>query len=201
MVSESEQTAASQWDSRPWRTRIEARLDRTPSELNLREVLKPAAVFVPIIERSEPTLLLTKRSDEMPTHAGQISFPGGRLHAGDENLVATALRELKEEIGISRDMVTLGGFLRPYETVNSGFMILPVVGFVREGFTLHVNPQEVAEVIEAPLEYLMDPKNRARMSVERQGVMREFHTIAFGRHTIWGATAEMIVNLAERLKA
>ena len=201
MVSESEQTAASQWDSRPWRTRIEARLDRTPSELNLREVLKPAAVFVPIIERSEPALLLTKRSDEMPTHAGQISFPGGRLHAGDENLVATALRELKEEIGISRDMVTLGGFLRPYETVNSGFMILPVVGFVREGFTLHVNPQEVAEVIEAPLEYLMDPKNRARMSVERQGVMREFHTIAFGRHTIWGATAEMIVNLAERLKA
>jgi hypothetical protein len=85
--------------------------------------------------------------------------------------------------------------------VNSGFMILPVVGFVHEGFTLHVNPQEVAEVFEAPLEYLMDPKNRARMSVERQGVMREFHTIAFGPHTIWGATAEMIVNLAERLKA
>jgi 8-oxo-dGTP pyrophosphatase MutT (NUDIX family) len=199
MVSNSERTAAK--EAPPWRARIEARLNRTPSDLNLRQVLKPSAVLVPIVERTEPTLLLTKRSDEMPTHAGQISFPGGRLHAADENLVATALRELKEEIGIGREMVALGGFLDPYETVNSGFMILPVVGFVREGFKLSVNSQEVAEVFEAPLGYLMDPKNRARMSVERQGVMREFHTIAFGPHTIWGATAEMIVNLSERLKA
>jgi 8-oxo-dGTP pyrophosphatase MutT (NUDIX family) len=136
----------------------------------------------------------------MPTHAGQISFPGGRVHSSDRTLVATALRELEEEIGIAPDFVSLGGFLDPYETVNSGFMILPVVGFVREAFTLNVNAYEVAEVFEAPLEFLVDPKNRARVSVERQGVMREFHTIAFGPHTIWGATAEMIVNLAERLR-
>lgn len=184
---------------RPWRARIEAHLDRAPSELKLGQTLKPAAILLPIIEREAPTVLLTKRSDDMPTHAGQISFPGGRVHAGDASLVETALRELEEETGIRREFVTVAGFLDPYETVNSGFMILPVVGFVREGFTLHVNANEVAEIFEAPLEYLCDPKSRSRMSVERQGVMREFHTIPFAGHTIWGATAEIIVNLSGRL--
>ena len=187
--------------SRPWRARIEARLDRAPSELELGHALKPAAILLPIIEREEPSILLTKRSDNMPTHAGQISFPGGRVHAGDASLVETALRELEEETGIRREFVTVAGFLDPYETVNSGFMILPVVGFVREGFTLDVNADEVAEIFEAPLEYLCDAKNRSRMSVERQGVMREFHTIPFAGHTIWGATAEIIVNLSGRLCA
>ena len=200
MVSESKDQEASGQTVRPWRAHIEARLNHSPSELDLRQTLKPAAVLVPIVERNQPTLLLTKRSEAMPTHAGQISFPGGRVHSDDDTLVATALRELEEEIGITRDFVSLGGFLDPYETVNSGFMILPVVGFVREAFTLKVNAHEVAEVFEAPLQFLVDPKNRARVSVERQGVMREFHTIAFGPHTIWGATAEMIVNLAERLR-
>jgi 8-oxo-dGTP pyrophosphatase MutT (NUDIX family) len=184
---------------RAWRSRIEARLDRMPTELKLGEVLKPAAVLFPIVEREEPSILLTKRSEGMPTHAGQISFPGGRLHASDTSLVDTALRELAEEIGIGREFVTVGGFLDPYETVNSGFMILPVVGFVREGFKLQVNAREVAEAFEVPLDYLCDPRNRQRMSVERQGVMREFHTIPYKGHTIWGATAEMIVNLSGRL--
>jgi 8-oxo-dGTP pyrophosphatase MutT (NUDIX family) len=184
-----------------WRARIEARLDHVPSELKLRQTLKPAAVLLPIIEREEPSVLLTKRSDNMPTHAGQISFPGGRVHSGDASLIDTALRELEEETGIGREFVTVGGFLDPYETVNSGFMILPVVGFVREGFTLHVNAREVAEIFEAPLEYLCDTNNRSRMSVERQGVIREFHTIPFAGHTIWGATAEIIVNLTGRLCA
>ena len=185
--------------TRAWRARIESRLDRAPSELQLGQTLKPAAILLPIIEREEPTVLLTKRSEEMPTHAGQISFPGGRFHAGDTSLVDTALREFGEETGIDGEFVTVGGFLDPYETVNSGFMILPVVGFIREGFTLRVNPREVAEVFEAPLDYLCDPKNRSRASVERQGVMREFHTIPFAGHTIWGATAEIIVNLSGRL--
>jgi len=186
---------------RRWRAHIEARLDHAPSELKLGRALKPAAILLPIIEREAPSLLLTKRSDDMPTHAGQISFPGGRVHAGDSSLVETALRELEEETGIGREFVTVAGFLDPYETVNSGFMILPVVGFVREGFTLHVSASEVAEIFEAPLEYLCDPKNRSRMSVERQGVLREFHTIPFAGHTIWGATAEIIVNLSGRLCA
>ena len=119
---------------RSWCARIESRLDRVPSELKLGQTLKPAAILLPIIEREEPNILLTKRSDNMPTHAGQISFPGGRVHVGDASLVDTALRELEEETGIGREFVTVAGFLDPYETVNSGFMILPVVGFVRQGF-------------------------------------------------------------------
>jgi 8-oxo-dGTP pyrophosphatase MutT (NUDIX family) len=184
---------------RPWRARISERLDRTPAQLELGDSLKPAAILVPIVERDQPTVLLTKRTDTMPTHAGQISFPGGRLHADDKSLVDTALRELEEEIGISRAFVTVGGFLDPYETVNSGFMILPVVGFIREGFTLRISPREVAEVFEVPLAYLCDPSNRRPMSVERGGRVREFHTIPYDTHTIWGATAEIIVNLSARL--
>ena len=200
MVSEPRGAGAGA-TSHPWRARIEAHLDRVPSELKLGQTLKPAAILLPIIEREEPSVLLTKRSDNMPTHAGQISFPGGRVHAGDVSLIDTALRELEEETGIDREFVTVAGFLDPYETVNSGFMILPVVGFVRESFTLHMNANEVAEIFEAPLEYLCDPRNRSRMSVERQGVTREFYTIPFAGHTIWGATAEIIVNLSGRLCA
>ena len=186
---------------RPWRARIQSRLDRTPSDLPVGETLKPAAILLPIIEHVEPSILMTKRSERMPTHAGQISFPGGRVHASDKSLVDTALRELEEEVGIGREFVAIAGFLDPYETVNSGFMILPVVGFIREGFALRVNTHEVAEAFEVPLDYLCDPSNRSRMSVERQGVMREFHTIPFGGHTIWGATADIIVNLSGRLCA
>lgn len=200
MVSESGAIGAGA-TRRDWRARIESRLDRAPSELRLGSTLKPAAILLPIIEREQPTILLTKRSENMPTHAGQISFPGGRVHPGDRTLVETALREFEEETGIGREFVAVGGFLDPYETVNSGFMILPVVGFVREGFTLNASTQEVAEVFEAPLDYLCDPRNRSPMSVERQGVVREFHTIPFAGHTIWGATAEIIVNLSGRLCA
>jgi 8-oxo-dGTP pyrophosphatase MutT (NUDIX family) len=200
MVSDTSEIRAAA-TPRAWRARIESRLDRAPSELHLRQTLKPAAILLPIIEREEPSILLTKRSENMPTHAGQISFPGGRVHQGDESLVHTALREFQEETGIAREFVALAGFLDPYETVNSGFMILPVVGFVREDFTLNVSTREVAEVFEVPLDYLCDPRNRERMSVERQGVMREFHTIPFEGHTIWGATAEIIVNLCGRLGA
>jgi 8-oxo-dGTP pyrophosphatase MutT (NUDIX family) len=197
MVTEPDATNAGV--SRAWRARISERLDREPSELQLGQALKPAAILCPIIERDEPSILFTKRTESMPTHAGQISFPGGRLHSGDKSLVDTALRELEEEIGIAPDFVTVGGFLDPYETVNSGFMILPVVGFVREDFTLRINPGEVAGVFEAPLAFLCDPANRRRSSVERNGALREFYVIDYAGHTIWGATAEIIVNLSGRL--
>ena len=98
---------------RSWRAQIQSRLDRAPSELRLGQTLKPAAILLPIIERDEPSILLTKRSDEMPTHAGQISFPGGRVHPGDASLIETALRELQEETGIGREFVDVGGFLDP----------------------------------------------------------------------------------------
>src|SRR5262249_49097127 len=184
----------------PWRARIEARLDRKPQELKLGADMRPAAVLVPIVERSEPTVLLTLRTEHLPTHAGQVSFPGGRFHASDASLTETALRELEEEIGISRSAIALAGYLDFHETVNSGFLILPVVGFVREDFALHVDAEEVAEVFEVPLEFLLDPKNRVRMRAERSGVMREFDTIQFKKHMIWGATAAMIADLSERLK-
>ena len=177
-----------------------SRLNRNPAELDLRQVLRPAAVLVPIVEREEPTVLLTLRTEHLPTHAGQISFPGGRYHATDATLTETALRELEEEIGIGREKIDLAGYLDPYETLNSGFLILPVVGFLRSDFHLRVNEQEVAEVFEAPLDFLVDPKNLGRMELMRGGAMRQYDTIQFGPHTIWGATAAMIVNLAQRLK-
>jgi len=182
------------------RERIRASLRRTPPELSASEGgLRPAAVLLPIIERAEPFALFTRRTDDLPSHAGQICFPGGRYHPDDESLIRTALREMEEEVGLSPDLVEIAGFLDSYETLNTLFAILPVVGFLRPGFKLTVNPREVAEVFEAPLSYILDPKNHAIRSVERGGVMREFFAIDYGGHTIWGATAAMIVNLSERL--
>ena len=154
---------------------------------------------MPIVERDEPSVLFTRRTEHLPSHAGQICFPGGRYHADDKTLIQTALREMEEEIGLPPMRWRLPGFLDSYETLNTGFAILPVVGFLGTDFMLSVNPQEVAEVFEAPLAYILDPKNHARRSVEREGVMREFYAIDYGAHTIWGATAAMIVNLSERL--
>lgn len=163
--------------------------------------LRPAAVLVPVVERDDPTLLFTRRTEHMPTHAGQISFPGGRYHAEDASLTDTALREVEEEIGIARDRVEIAGFLDPHETLNSGFMILPVVGFLRADYTLALNEGEVAEAFEVPLSFLIDPKNHELKTVERFGAVRQFHAIHFNQHIIWGATAAMIVNLSERLRA
>ncbi|HEX3485837.1 MAG TPA: CoA pyrophosphatase [Micropepsaceae bacterium] len=182
------------------RERIRASLRRTPPELSASESgLRPAAVLLPIVERAEPYALFTRRTDDLPSHAGQICFPGGRYHPDDDTLIRTALREMEEEIGLPHQDVEVAGFLDSYETLNTGFAILPVVGFLRDDFTLVVNPREVAEVFEAPLSYILDPKNHAIKSVERGGVMREFYAIDYAGHTIWGATAAMIVNLSERL--
>lgn len=159
-----------------------------------------AAVIVPVILRDEPVLLFTRRTEHLPSHAGQICFPGGSYNPSDESLIRTALRELHEEIGIAPESVTIAGFLDTYETLNSGFQILPVVGFLDDGFRLDINHDEVAEVFEAPLSFLVDPRNHALKYAERGGVMREFFSIQYGRHEIWGATAAMIVNLSERLR-
>jgi 8-oxo-dGTP pyrophosphatase MutT (NUDIX family) len=199
MVSAEEQKVSA--DARfPWRSQIRVRLNQMPSEQELRKASRPAAVLVAIIERAEPTVMLTKRTDDMPTHAGQISFPGGRFHADDESFTATALREFEEEMGVAREYVELAGYLDPFHTANSGFLILPVVGFLHAEYKLAVNPREVAAVFEAPLSFLADPKNRGRLVIERDGLRREFTTIEFEGHTIWGATAAMLFNLAERLR-
>jgi 8-oxo-dGTP pyrophosphatase MutT (NUDIX family) len=195
--------AAAMAPNRPDYTRatIAERLRKVPPVLDLQGHLRPAAVLAPIVERPEPTLLLTRRTEHLSSHAGQICFPGGRVHADDADLLATALRELEEEIGIARESVAVAGFLDAYETLNSGYLILPVVGFLAPDVTLAVNASEVAEVFEAPLSYILDPRNHGIRHVERGGVMREFYAIEYGGHTIWGATAAMIVNLSERLRS
>jgi 8-oxo-dGTP pyrophosphatase MutT (NUDIX family) len=187
-------------DGRFSRASIRAALRSAPPSLSATAAgLRPAAVLFPIVERSTPSALFTRRTDDLPSHAGQICFPGGKYHTDDETLIRTALREVEEEIGLPPDQVEVAGFLDSHVTANTGFAILPVVGFLSPDYRLAIDPGEVAEVFEAPLAYILDPQNQARRSLERNGVRREFYAIDYQGHTIWGATAAMIVNLSERL--
>jgi 8-oxo-dGTP pyrophosphatase MutT (NUDIX family) len=161
--------------------------------------LAHAAVLILIVAREEPSILFTQRTPHLSRHAGQVSFPGGRAHESDMSLVETALRETREETGIEPAFVNVAGFLDPYET-STGYAILPVVGLLREGFALVPDANEVAEIFEVPLAFLLDPANRQRRSLEWQGRMREFYAFNYGPHYIWGATAAMVVNFAERLR-
>ena len=161
--------------------------------------LVPAAVLVPIVTRTEPTVLFTRRSTALKRHAGQVSFPGGRADPTDTSLTATALRELLEETGIDPAFVTVAGFLDPYETIT-GFAVLPVVGLVDPGFSLAPDAREVAAVFEVPLAFLLDPDNCRTEEVELQGRKRRFYAFQYQSHYIWGATAAMLKALAGRLR-
>lgn len=161
--------------------------------------LKPAAVLMPIVRRAEPTVLFTRRTAHLARHAGQVSFPGGRVHEDDTSLIETALRETREETGIAADYVSIAGFLDSYET-GTGFAIVPVVGLLTEGFTLAPDPGEVDEVFEVPLAFLLDPVNRRLESREWRGRTRRYYAFDYGGHYIWGATAAILVGFAERLK-
>jgi 8-oxo-dGTP pyrophosphatase MutT (NUDIX family) len=160
--------------------------------------LVPAAVLLPIIARDEAVVLFTERSPHLARHAGQVSFPGGRVHDDDVSLVQTALRETQEETGIDPAFVTVAGFLDSYET-GTGFAILPVVGLLSEGFALAPDANEVAGVFEVPLAFLLDPANRQKNQTEWMGRMRTFYSFRYNGHYIWGATAAMLVNFGERL--
>lgn len=162
--------------------------------------LRPAAVLVPIVEHaSGPTVLLTRRSDNLGNHAGQVAFPGGKIEAGETPKEA-ALREADEEVGLKSSFVEVAGFLDSYET-GTGFRILPVVAFVRPGFTLEVHDGEVAEVFEVPLSFLMDPENHERHSATWRGKKREYYAMPYNGHYIWGATAGMLKNMYDRIFA
>jgi 8-oxo-dGTP pyrophosphatase MutT (NUDIX family) len=161
--------------------------------------LVPAAVLVPVVRRTDPTVLFTMRTENLARHAGQVSFPGGRLHHDDASLVITALRETREETGIDPELVDVAGFLDPYET-GTGFAILPVVGLLEEGFSLRPNPQEVAEIFEVPLAFFLDPANCERESGEWRGRTRMFYAFRYKQHYIWGATAAIIVGLRDRIQ-
>jgi len=161
--------------------------------------LRPAAVLVPIVKRpAGHTVLLTQRTDHLNHHAGQVSFPGGRVEPQDKGPVDTALRETEEEVGLHRSFVEIAGALDIYET-GTGFSITPIVGFVSEGFTLTLESNEVAEAFEVPLDFLMDPANHQRESREWQGRMRHYYVMPYQGYHIWGATAGMLVNLSQRL--
>lgn len=160
---------------------------------------RPAAVLVPIIARPEGlTVLLTQRPETMPTHAGQIAFPGGKMDEGDATPVETALREAEEEVGLHRRHVDVVGFLDSYQTGTS-FRIVPVVSIVAPTFTLNIDPREVVDAFEVPFEFLMDSANHRRDHRQYNGVIRHFYAMPYGERYIWGATAGMLRNLYERL--
>jgi 8-oxo-dGTP pyrophosphatase MutT (NUDIX family) len=162
------------------------------------ESLMAAAVLVPIVEREELTVLLTKRTDHLHHHAGQISFPGGRVEPRDKDCVDTALRETEEEIGLGREFVEIAGYLDEYRT-GTGFHIIPVVGFVRPGFELDLDDFEVAEAFEVPLSFLFDPANHQRHARVWEGKERRYYAMPYGDYFIWGATAGMLMNLYRRV--
>ena len=157
-----------------------------------------AAVLLAVIQREEPTLLFTRRTNTLARHSGQVSFPGGRCEASDLTPVETALRETFEETGITPGFITVAGYLDRYLT-GTGFDIQPVVGLLAEGFALAPDPREVAEVFEVPLAFLCDPANRRRESREIAGRPRRFYAFTYKEHEIWGTTAAIVVNLAQRL--
>lgn len=163
--------------------------------------LRPAAVLVPLVDHpGGVTVLLTQRASDLRHHAGQISFPGGRVEPEDPSSQAAALREAEEEIGLPPERVDLIGTLDTYET-RTGFEIIPVVGLVTPGFEFRLQETEVAEVFEVPLAFLLDPANHEQHSRIYQGVRRHFHAMPYGERYIWGATAGMLINLYEVLTA
>lgn len=168
--------------------------------------LRPAAVLCPIIERTDGFhVILTRRADHLSKHAGQVAFPGGKVDAGDPSPMAAALREAEEEIGLTADFVEILGAIDPYETSTS-FSVTPFVGMVDPRFQPLLDENEVAEVFETPLSFLMDPANHQRHAREWMGRRREFYAMPWmgadgAERYIWGATAGMLRNLSDRLRA
>ena len=160
---------------------------------------RSASVLLPLITHAEPTVLLTKRTEQLHDHAGQVSFPGGGREAQDRDPIATALRETREEIGLDPGQVEVAGFLRGYLTIT-GYAVTPVVGLVRPGFDLTIDPLEVAEVFEVPLAFLADPRNREVQTRELGGEQVGFYLFRYQGQTIWGATAAMLVNFLDALE-
>jgi 8-oxo-dGTP pyrophosphatase MutT (NUDIX family) len=162
---------------------------------------KPAAVLVPIVRRDpELTVLLTLRTGALTSHAGQIAFPGGKIDDDDAGPAEAALREAWEEIGLDAAHVETLGYLDRYLT-RTAYSVVPVVALVTQGFILTPHADEVSDIFEVPLRFLMTSENHHIHSLDWRGRMRQFYAMPFGERYIWGATAGMIKNLYDRLYA
>jgi 8-oxo-dGTP pyrophosphatase MutT (NUDIX family) len=163
--------------------------------------LIPASVLFPIVLRDNgPSVLLTQRTDHLRDHPGQVSFPGGRVEPDDASPAHTALREAQEEIGLAAEHVEIVGYLPEYRT-GTGFRVTPVVALVRPPFELSPDRQEVADIFEVPLAFLMDPSNHQQHLIHNRGKLRPYFAMPYGDYFIWGATAGIIVALYQALMA
>ncbi|MFM7396716.1 MAG: NUDIX hydrolase [Gammaproteobacteria bacterium] len=160
----------------------------------------PAAVLVPLVDRGDDLgILLTLRSSHLKHHAGQISFPGGRIEVSDSDPLGAALRETEEEIGLRADQIEVAGYL-PDHLVITGYRVTPVVGFIRPSFSLTPDPTEVVEVFEVPLSFVLDERNHVPAVRRFEGEDVHFIDFPYGHHTIWGATAGMLMTLYRTLR-
>jgi 8-oxo-dGTP pyrophosphatase MutT (NUDIX family) len=161
---------------------------------------RPAAVLIPVVAYPAPAVILTQRTADLTSHAGQIAFPGGKIEPGDETPAGAALREAEEEIGLHGAGVEALGYLDLYLTF-SGFRILPTVARVEPGYRLALNSGEVTEAFEVPLAFLMAPGNHQRLSRDWKGIVRHYFAMPYGERYIWGVTAGILRNLYERIYA
>ena len=162
--------------------------------------IRPAAVLVPVVDRDEPTVLLTQRAIHLPQHPGQISFPGGKIEPTDETPLAAALREAEEEVGLDASVVDPIGYLDLYMTTQ-GFRIVPLLARIAPDYRLTLNASEVDEAFEVPLQFLMEPGNHQKHSRDWEGIKRYYFEIPFEHRKIWGVTAGILRNLYEKIYA
>ncbi len=172
--------------------------DRMLAILAREQPVRPAAVLIAVVDHAQPTVLLTQRAAHLHDHAGQISFPGGKIDPADASPLDAALREAWEEIGLAREFIDPIGYLDLYGT-SFGFRILPTVARVRSGFSLNINQAEVDDAFEVPLSFLMDPGNHQVHSKEFRGIARSYYAMPFADRYIWGATAGILRVLYERI--
>ena len=185
---------ASPPDASPWNL---AELDGIP----LTAQPRPAAVLVGVIPRQAGAgVLLTRRTEQLRDHAGQVSLPGGRIETADASPAQAALREAHEEIGLDPGQARVLGYLDPYLTIT-GYRVLPVLAMIRGDFSPRANPEEVADVFEVPLDLLLDPDQLERVELMFGGRARHVLQYRYAAHRIWGATAAILYNLRERLAA
>jgi 8-oxo-dGTP pyrophosphatase MutT (NUDIX family) len=172
--------------------------DRMLEIIAREQPVRPAAVLIPVVDHPQPTVLLTQRAAHLNDHAGQISFPGGKIDATDASPLDAALREAEEEIGLGRQFIDPIGYLDLYAT-SFGFRILPTVARVKPGFSLRISEDEVDDAFEVPLAFLMNAANHQVHSKEFRGIMRSYYAMPFADRYIWGATAGILRVLYERI--